>query len=69
MGQASRRGTKEERVIMATSRNKQELERKLEELRALNARVESFPKGAPSPHMLGVALMAANSQYHDEQVR
>lgn len=54
---------------MATSRNKQELERKLEELRALNARVESFPKGAPSPHMLGVALMAANSQYHDEQVR
>ena len=45
---------------MATSRNEHELKRKLEELRALNARVESFPKAVPSPNMLGVALMTAS---------
>jgi len=59
MGQANERGTKQERILMATTKNKQKLEKKLAELKALNDRVESFPKDGVAPPMLGVALMAA----------
>lgn len=48
---------------MATTKNKQKLEQKLAELKALNDRVESFPKGGVAPPMLGVALMAAAAMH------
>lgn len=55
MGQASRRGTKAERILMATTKNKAELQRKLEELKTMNTRIGSFPK-KPNVPMVGVAL-------------
>ena len=61
MGQASQRGTKAERIAMATIRNKEELQRKLEEIKAMNARIEAFPKDMKLVPMVGIAL--AQLQY------
>jgi hypothetical protein len=46
---------------MATIRNKEELQRRLEEIKAMNARIEAFPKDMKLVPMVGIAL--AQLQY------